>query len=226
MNSMNLPDLTAMCPRRGWVLSALADDEADDPQGYPRALHLHLAACPSCRQAADRLLAVTEDLQALSSAEASETLESEAEYLAFAALRDGRAPQVVCDGGEAMDELLLDHEALRRRRKTWALRGLAAAAVLLFAVLFGKAWQTALNENRLASKPIAAPAPGGAPIAAPAQGDAALAGSSPNATDPNALSPTDSNDPKGALEGKIDAAQRPVLPDKGIGNTIQPPKKE
>lgn len=226
MNSMNLPDLTALCPRRGWVLSALADDEADDPQAYPRALHLHLAACPSCRQAADRLLAVSEELQALSSAEASESLESQAEHLAFSALRDGRAPAVVCDGGDAMDELLIDHEALRRRRKTWALRGLAAAAVLLFAVLFGKAWQTALHENQLASKPISAPAPARAPAAAPAEGDAALVGAAPNAADPNALSPTDGNDYEGALEGRIDAAQRPLLPQHGIGNAIQPPKKE
>ena len=96
----------------------------------------------------------------------------------------------------------------------------------LFAVLFGKAWQTALNENRLASQSIAGPAPASAPVAAPAEGDAALAGSTPNAADPNTLSPTDSGDPKGALEGKIDAAQRPVLPENGIGNTIQPPKKE
>ncbi|MCC7293136.1 MAG: hypothetical protein IT449_13835 [Phycisphaerales bacterium] len=224
MNSMNLPDSMAMCPRRGWVLSALADDEADDPQAYPRALHLHLAGCPSCRQAADRLLAVTEDLQTLSLGEASESLESEAEYLAFAALRDGRGPVVVCDAGDAMDELLIDHEALRRRRKTWVLRVLAAAAVLLFAVLFGKAWQTALNENRLASKP--APVPFGAPVAAPAEGDAALVGATPNAADPNALTPSDDNDYEGALEGKIDAAQRPMLPQRGAGNAIQPPNKD
>jgi len=78
------------CPKRVWVMTSLADDEAmGEAGGVSQGLRLHLAQCKSCRALADRLMTTTQALRSLSMLEPDESLANRAKEQVLQALRDG-----------------------------------------------------------------------------------------------------------------------------------------
>lgn len=121
------------CPKRVWVLTTLADDEALGADGaLPPGLQFHLSRCPSCRGEADRLRSVSDALRELSTTEPPVALleradEQLAVALAHGAVSSGRVTIPDDDGA--------DFDAPRARATALRFIGrFAAAAVLVFAI--------------------------------------------------------------------------------------------
>ncbi|GIK17467.1 MAG: hypothetical protein BroJett003_24310 [Planctomycetota bacterium] len=154
MNPQETSPPTDLCPKRGWVLSVLTDDE-DDVAGaaLPQGLRFHLLRCPSCREAAERVRRTVEQLSAFSEGDLDPALQDRADYQAFSALRTGAEPRisVASSGSESVDDVLLEDESARRRLWRWPSRAAAIAAMLTFAVFFGEAWRAG-EDQRLARR--------------------------------------------------------------------------
>jgi hypothetical protein len=121
------------CPKRVWVLTTLADDEALGADGsLPPGLQFHLSRCPLCRSEADRLKSVSNALHELSTIEPPVALLERADKqlavaLAHGAVLSGRVTIPDNDGA--------DFDAPQvRATALWFIGRFAAAAVLLFAV--------------------------------------------------------------------------------------------
>jgi hypothetical protein len=121
------------CPKQGWVLGQLTDDEAMDGfDDLPRGLQFHLNRCPSCRALADRLMVVTNGLDGLAGAEPPTPLEERAHAQALEALKDG---------GRLTGRVMIEDEAGPEPPSPlviwWNRTGrLATAACILFALAF------------------------------------------------------------------------------------------
>jgi len=211
----------SVCPKRGWVLSVLADDENRGPdEALPQGLRFHLARCASCRDAAERLQVVTRALDALDDGAMREGLDDDADAAALAALGKGHHPDIVPEAGETLDEVLVDRQAVRSRRLTWMRRALAAAAVISFAFLFGRAWQVghdSASPGGAAQTDASrqAHADPDAPLPAQVQVNAEPAGPHP-AAEGSTQSP-------GHLGGK-DNGLKPALSHPDTGQAIRPPE--
>lgn len=119
------------CPKRRWVMSTLADDEAMNLDGsIPQGLGFHLSRCKSCKVLADQVQSVVGLLRGLSEAEPGERLIYRANQQTEAALAAG-APltgRVVIP--EAVDLTLSPGAASRR----FPIARFAAAAVIVLVV--------------------------------------------------------------------------------------------
>ncbi|MCG3131694.1 MAG: hypothetical protein FLDDKLPJ_02499 [Phycisphaerae bacterium] len=150
MNPQETFPPTDLCPKRGWVLSVLTDDE-DEVAGtaLPQGLRFHLLRCPSCREAAERVRGTVERLSAFSEGDLDPALLDRADYQAFSALRAGAEPRmsVASSGAESVDDVLLEDESARRLRWRWPSRAAAIAAMLTFAVFFGEAWRAGEDQR-------------------------------------------------------------------------------
>lgn len=138
----------SVCAKRGWVLDVLTHEDSSGIAGsLPTGLKFHLGRCQECRELAHRLIDTSLLITAIAGEEPDATLQDKADSLALAALRSGRPAGIVVETEEQLDELLIDGTALRKRRFALVRRGLATAAVIAFAVLFGQAWQTVRRDN-------------------------------------------------------------------------------
>ncbi|MDO8632710.1 MAG: hypothetical protein Q7R41_19685 [Phycisphaerales bacterium] len=132
------------CPKRVWVLTTLADDEALGADGLlPPGLQFHLSRCPSCRSEADRLRSVSDVLCKLSTIEPPVELFKRADEQLAIALAHGAVPSgrvtIPDDDGANFDAPQVRATALR------FIGQFAAAAVLVFAV--GWAGLAVLERN-------------------------------------------------------------------------------
>lgn len=150
MNPQETSPPIDLCPKRGWVLSVLTDDE-DDVAGaaLPQGLRFHLLRCPSCREAAERVRATVNRLSLFNEGDPDPALQDRADYQAFSALRAGAEPRisVTSSGTESVDDVLLEDESARRRLWRWPSRAAAIAAMLTFAVFFGEAWRAGEDQH-------------------------------------------------------------------------------
>jgi|GEM_PF-5005025 len=128
-----------ICPKRVWTLSVLSEENPlGDKTALPRGLMFHLSRCPSCRELADRLLAVNGGLAALASQQPEEALVDRANARALAAIEAGVGLQrsSLLSAGEAEwpDDLLVSTIDVRA---TWwrPIVAYAAAAVIIAALL-------------------------------------------------------------------------------------------
>ena len=134
----------AACPKQGWVLKQLTDDEAMDGfDDLPRGLHFHLNRCPSCQALADRLMVVAGGLSVLGTAEPPATLEERA---------DAQALQALKSGGGLTGRVVIEDEAEAEPASPltiwWNRTGrLATAACILFALTFYAVWHRPLAED-------------------------------------------------------------------------------
>jgi len=134
----------AACPKQGWVLRQLTDDEAMDGfDDLPRGLQFHLNRCPSCQALADRLMVVVSGLDVLGTAEPPATLEERA---------DAQALQALKSGGGLTGRVVVEDEAEPEPASPltiwWNRTGrLATAACILFALTFYAVWHQPLAED-------------------------------------------------------------------------------
>ena len=90
IDSLQQDEGDQVCPKRLWVLTSLSDDELlGDDQELPQGLQFHLSRCASCRDLANRLIAVAGGLRGLSAMEPDEALADRAQAQALTALRGG-----------------------------------------------------------------------------------------------------------------------------------------
>ena len=121
------------CPKRVWVLTTLADDEALEADSLlPPGLQFHLSRCPSCRGEADRLRSVSDALLELSTIEPPVALLKRADEQLAVALAHG----AVLSGRVLIpDDESLDYDSPPVRPTLLKLIGrYAAAAAIVFAV--------------------------------------------------------------------------------------------
>ena len=134
----------AACPKQGWVLKQLTDDEAMDGfDDLPRGLQFHLNRCPSCQALADRLMVVVSGLDVLGTAEPPATLDGRA---------DAQALQALKSGGGLTGRVVVEDEAEPEPASPltiwWNRTGrLATAACILFALTFYAVWHRPLAED-------------------------------------------------------------------------------
>jgi hypothetical protein len=132
------------CPKRVWVLTTLADDEALGADGaLPPGLKFHLSRCASCRSEADRLRSVSDALRELSTIELPVALLERADEQMAVALAHGA---VLTGRVTIPDDDVADFDAPQVRATALRFIGrFAAAAVLVFAV--GWAGLVVLERN-------------------------------------------------------------------------------
>jgi hypothetical protein len=152
------------CPKRLWVMLALSDDEALEPDGeLPVGLRVHLRHCDSCRSLSSRLLIASGGLRSLAELEppagaldrANTRLE---DAIRAGAIRSARPPS----NGRSRAS---DHPTLGpTSRPRWTSRASYAAAAALAAAFLGPAlWRAAYIDHKpgaaLRPAPNAAEAP-------------------------------------------------------------------
>lgn len=132
------------CPKRIWVMLTLSDDEVVGRGGaLPDGLRFHLTRCPSCRSLADDLLAVSEGLGSMASAEPPSTLHETALLQTRAALEQGARLTGRID---IPDDILLGEQLLLAPAWHRVLR-YAAAASIVFAAGLGAMWSLGHNAD-------------------------------------------------------------------------------
>ncbi len=90
MDSEPSPMDALICPKRSWVMTALA--EVDAPVGesdIPKTIRYHLSRCDACSQSVKVLLAVSSSLAELGDLEPETALADRADHRVLAALSDG-----------------------------------------------------------------------------------------------------------------------------------------